>query len=1173
MRSLIDFLNISVLKQVSKALLIIVCSIAASGLFMKQISAAQCTEPGCCGYNLRVYQWSCQQSTTHCQNWQEPGWLCPNGGPLFPEDEESECNANCQNSTCIEGCAGGWANQCVISHYDQACTEDTAANSCTAEVNLQTCTSQNGGTSCSVATTGSETRGCWVTSPPDATPDPSAPPPTGGGTTCWRCSNNQCVENTTNEPCGCGACTTLTARKAIILFEDTNENTIWEPDIGEKRIVSNTNCLTGNTQYVPGAEIRVDGEVLPQNNCDIMETEYPDACTDTYSCTWNSGSYWTPNAITTVLNLEGTCFDQQSCSCGGGCNWHWYCQSESAEGVVCRQDSRYCENYGTFSLRSGPVKIALKETGQHNVVPQLPAGWRRAAGSPTYANWTTTNGSCDGLLQIGIVPDREKWCRIDPPTAEMANTGSGNSTSFRVTGYSTQAAENVGVIITTKSSTGNAPTSQALPSTPPGMVHNSYLGTDGITRHYYRFNSSGCVTGSGNTCQSHVVASGLPVGQYYVFCSLDSQNPIRCSGNPNCTYEDLNGQVNCNASGYLSCSATGVYNGINYTYDDNAVLDVVCAPSCTPACGQPNGCNTGVNCGTSNTGAPPIPVPMASQNITVNISQVKHFATITWTAGTSTPTSGPTSQYDLVIAQQGGAVQTQAQAALAFDYCFNTACPADGATTCDTTYNGTPIRCMINTATANPSLSYQPQATIGNRIRFFARATNLSCTAFTGSYMSAFSLGRDYTLVQSVSGNFYSDANASGTPFCSGVATPTTPPGANSELVITPPVLGFGTELQVSGDTNYSISNVPYSPSNWVGNKSSLELVLDNDPSIPQAQVVCSCPTDGSNGCTYVDSVNSPQSNLHFYLTTVDLSTGPWWQTVNGLLYAALGDIISVIPEECKDGTSIGACVPYLITQDPTIVNDSLLELSAGIPMSGSGDVAGASKTVWLTQRNPQARTSEATEHTQLPKEDFAYFQSKVDYANLQTLPSLIGLIQEPPAIKTFYKHAGNLRIQPGATPWRIAAGETLVIFVEGSLTFVGEFSTSDILTHVEQGGFLAFIVDDSIIFDSNVGNVDSFNASPTIEGVYIADKTITVEAAAASNVRDKHFVGAGTFVAWVEDGVGNGFVFNRNYADSSIGALENKSYPTETFIFRPDLTSNMPDELKSTSVFWQEVN
>ncbi|HEX8015259.1 MAG TPA: hypothetical protein VF465_08490, partial [Flavobacterium sp.] len=115
---------------------------------------------------------------------------------------------------------------------------------------------------------------------------------------------------------------------------------------------------------------------------------------------------------------------------------------------------------------------------------------------------------------------------------------------------------------------------------------------------------------------------------------------------------------------------------------------------------------------------------------------------------------------------------------------------------------------------------------------------------------------------------------------------------------------------------------------------------------------------------------------------------------------------------------------------------------------------------------------------------------------------------------------------------------------------------------HVNNGGFLAFIVKGNITVDNSVGtNVVAQTTPAQVEGVYISDGTLTI--AAGNPPGDLKFIGQGTFVGW------GGVLLPRQYKVSN----NNNSYPTDLFEFRPDLLYNIPVRMKRPLLLWQETN
>jgi hypothetical protein len=136
--------------------------------------AAQCWDPGCCGFNLVFNQWSCQSA----QNYQmcydtgeQPAWVCSNGGV---HNSESQCDFACSGGTCQLDCPlSGWGNTCAITSGSEACSHPNDST-CTATVYAQQCSSLGGAVNDCTQYTGGvgDVRSCWVTG--SATPTPVA---------------------------------------------------------------------------------------------------------------------------------------------------------------------------------------------------------------------------------------------------------------------------------------------------------------------------------------------------------------------------------------------------------------------------------------------------------------------------------------------------------------------------------------------------------------------------------------------------------------------------------------------------------------------------------------------------------------------------------------------------------------------------------------------------------------------------------------------------------------------------------------------------------------------------------------------------------------------------------------------------------------------------------------
>jgi hypothetical protein len=91
------------------------------------------------------------------------------------------------------------------------------------------------------------------------------------------------------------------------------------------------------------------------------------------------------------------------------------------------------------------------------------------------------------------------------------------------------------------------------------------------------------------------------------------------------------------------------------------------------------------------------------------------------------------------------------------------------------------------------------------------------------------------------------------------------------------------------------------------------------------------------------------------------------------------------------------------------------------------------------------------------------------------------------------------------------------------------------------------------------------------IEGVYVADGTITIESNGTTDTPDKRFIGEGSFVS------AQPIVMKRSFSRDAAGVENSKILsgysPTEVFRHRPDLVLATPPELRSHLIQYQEIN
>jgi len=251
------------------------------------------------------------------------------------------------------------------------------------------------------------------------------------------------------------------------------------------------------------------------------------------------------------------------------------------------------------------------------------------------------------------------------------------------------------------------------------------------------------------------------------------------------------------------------------------------------------------------------------------------------------------------------------------------------------------------------------------------------------------------------------------------------------------------------------------------------------------------------------------------------------------------------------------ACIRSLLKQDSA--NTTLTD---GFAVVGSGTID--ANGLITTQRSQNIYSSNTTKTRYQEKYEFFYRNSGLDSNPLSDFTG-----SEADALKPsfnsndiVYFQSGNLTIQ---SQWSVASGETYVVFVDGDLTFTD--GGNDQLIDVAQGGFLAFIVSGDIIVEESLGNSNFTDTTANLEGVYIADGSLTIASRGQAAGGDDRFVGEGVFVGW------SGVNLNRDYSDGSNRSLENNDKPIELFVYRPDLLVNMPDIMLVPIRIWQETN
>jgi len=332
------------------------------------------------------------------------------------------------------------------------------------------------------------------------------------------------------------------------------------------------------------------------------------------------------------------------------------------------------------------------------------------------------------------------------------------------------------------------------------------------------------------------------------------------------------------------------------------------------------------------------------------------------------------------------------------------------------------------------------------------------------------------------------------------------------------------------------------------------------------------CPANGIYPSVSTDSITADIENVHFFISQLK---DPWWQTRSGLVYGQ-NSVTSSLPYVAGslDPTCLASstCVPFLITG---AIGDLAAEkLSAGIPMSSTG-INGTQDYDTEHQNFTAAPHSDSN----LAKEGYASLSRRFDLTTATTLADTLNVVPTGATGQgsdgtEVYIRTGNLTIAPSAT-WNIAGNRKVVIFVDGNILV--EANGTDPLITVEPGSFFAVIATGNITFDADIGAPINPGGTPTItpqiEGVFVANGTLTVNAYNTNDVYERMFIGAGSFVGWSGVDLQRDFAIDISGGGANLSGTLNSYVPTDTFVFRPDFILNTPELMKRSTFNWREIN
>lgn len=341
----------------------------------------------------------------------------------------------------------------------------------------------------------------------------------------------------------------------------------------------------------------------------------------------------------------------------------------------------------------------------------------------------------------------------------------------------------------------------------------------------------------------------------------------------------------------------------------------------------------------------------------------------------------------------------------------------------------------------------------------------------------------------------------------------------------------------------------------------------------------CTCPNDCIYALTVPPDVEYGDVAIsrNIYLSNF---TDSWWQVVGGNAFVN-GMLKSIVPDHlCTSPTCLAGVFLPLPSQSaftsgfPFLHGTNLNSISthqnatenlANIHLSGQrtnsqsadGLVLGFTPTDLNYNYFYQLATNNGTINN-VTSLDLAQWRADTNH-NTQGLT----IFKLPTGDQTINQN-NNLFVQNG---------ERVVIFVDGNLTIENNpFVSGQKITTVNQGGFLGIFVSGDIIIEPNVGtaldtgnpaNITPVTLSNThLNGVFFSDGTLTIEG--DTSYPNYKFIGAGTFIGKTSVTLG------RQTNDDT--KIHNSYQALESFIYRPDLLVNWPNELKSSIINWREV-
>lgn len=785
----------------------------------------------------------------------------------------------------------------------------------------------------------------------------------------------------------------------------------------------------------------------------------------------------------------------------------------------------------------------------------------------------------------------QRYPKVVGSTLDWSNTGSGFGDINIVSSGWTDFSRNVTLPYPTN---GNNSTKMRI------VLRVSSFG-DGYDPVYYDHirlsrnvsNTYNCSTSSSITCSDSVTIKGsnmtdgeITPGNYVAFCDMPTNPPppdnrfTMCSGNPNCPF---NGGTETSCSTWWKDCVNDAGAAAAGFPTDHTTFAV------TLACSAPY-CGVG-GCPGTDLGKPPtvgnITIdPSAgtaktlsadlydNQNLVKMTSASNRVLNIIW--DTPAIANNKTTKYEVYVWQRVGGLENLGQVLAAYP-ALGTA-PGSATGTCFTYDHPTNpsltnlyfCKYVINkTVLPTHQVQHTAVSNMNYKLRVAIRGINGNCPQAGDSRQGVF------TLTSDISGKFYqTDSHTSclaTTPISMPASIYNLTNVSNNNSPANTQVTSSPADLSRSG-SDFTLLNRPYLPTGSWGDHTISGVLYNTDPSNHYVFAACNAGTAVDENYTKANQVSPSTHNI--FVLKVDISHGPWWQAVNGLVFAG-GTFGSNIPSTC--GTTESDCKNAMSIKPVTSADIN----SAGIPITSGASINSGDGNK-SERANDTYSIGQDFSAVNTTKENYAYFESKfnlTDSSKVNILPATTSTITNiNPTItydgetRVLYKD-GDLTIDPQPGGINIPDNRKIIVFVNGDLDIVDTLPTLDRLISVHQNSYLAFIVNGDITFSRDVGytttdaNYSDNSLLPNVTGVFIAQNDIIVDSDLSTATTDKKFVGEGTFVAW-----GN-FILRRNFSGPALSVKFHNGGPTEQFKYRPSYMDNTPASLKTPGIVWQERN